>query len=301
MPLPDMLQPIDTELEQQARVAVTDMPYLTPANHAGTRSQNMTNTIRIALLSIALLAAPVAASAATADVPEDPLQSSQWRYMAAKFFKNEQIVFDDRVKVEAPAYAEDSLNTPVQISAPELDDVEQVLVFADMSPIVRVLDYYPVRADPSIGFAFKIQQATPIRAAMKTADGTWHIGGVWIDAQGGGCTAPSVASANPIWETRLGETDARLWSKSDGSDERLKFRVIHPMDTGLAAGIPAFYISELTIADTDGDVLARITPYEPVSENPVFTVDLDVDKPVMLSGRDNNGNRFSAPVQGPTS
>jgi len=259
----------------------------------------MMNRIRTVLLSVALLAAPVVASAAASEVPEDPLQSSQWRYMAAKFFRNEPVVFDDRVKVEAPAYAEDSLNTPVQISASGLEGVEHVLVFADMSPIVRVLDYYPVKADPSIGFAFKIQQATPIRAAMKTADGTWHVGGAWIDAQGGGCTAPSVASANPMWETRLGETEARLWST--GADERLKFRVIHPMDTGLAAGIPAFYISELTIADADGQTLARITPHEPVSENPVFTVDLDVDKPVTLSGRDNNGNRFSAPVQGPSS
>lgn len=255
-------------------------------------------TIRTGLLLIALLA-PVVASAAS--VPDDPLESSQWRYMAAKFFRNAPVVFDDRVKVEAPAYAEDSLNTPVQISAPELAHVEHVLVFADMSPIVHILDYYPVKAEPSIGFAFKIQQATPVRAAMKTADGTWHVGGTWIDAQGGGCTAPSVASANPIWETRLGETEARLWSAGDGADERLKFRVIHPMDTGLAAGIPAFYISELTIADANGDTLARITPYEPVSENPVFTLDLHVDTAVTLRGRDNNGNRFSAAVQGPSS
>ena len=260
----------------------------------------MTNRFRVALLSIALLVAPIAASAASTDVPDDPLQSSQWRYMAAKFFKNEPVVFDDRVKVQAPAYAEDSLNTPVQISAPELNGVEHVLVFADMSPIVRVLDYYPIKADPSIGFTFKIQQATPIRAAMKTADGTWHVGGAWIDAQGGGCTAPSVASANPIWETRLGETEARLWPKQ-GADERLKFSVIHPMDTGLAAGIPAFYISELTVSDADGDTLARIMPYEPVSENPVFAIDLDADKPLVLSGRDNNGNRFSAPVPSPSS
>lgn len=251
-----------------------------------------------AVLILGLLAPLMGAAA----VPDDPLDSPQWQYMAAKFFKGDTVVFDDRVRVVAPDYAEDSLATPVQISAPDLDSVKQVLVFADLNPITRILDYYPVDAQPSIGFAFKIQQATPLRAAMRTADGTWHVGGTWIDAQGGGCTAPSVASGSPIWETKLGETVARLWSpdpENKHAGARLKFRVIHPMDTGLAAGIPAFYISEVTIADASGDTLARITPYEPVSENPVFTLDFGAAGPVTLSGHDNNGNRFNAQIGGP--
>lgn len=252
-------------------------------------------------LFIFALTAPLVASAA---LPDDPLGSPQWTYMANKFFKGAPVVFDDRVRVVAPHYAENALETPIQISAPDLQDVEQVLVFADLNPITRVLDYYPVRAQPSIGFAFKIQQATPLRAAMRTADGTWHIGGTWIDAQGGGCTAPSVASGSPAWLTQLGETRARLWSpdsENKHAESRLKFRVIHPMDTGLAAGIPAFYISEMTLTDAQGDTLARIKPYEPVSENPVFTLDLDVAGPVTLTGRDNNGNRFNAQVTGSAS
>ena len=232
---------------------------------------------------------------AAAAVPDDPLDSSQWRYMARKYFRDAPVVFDERVQVIAPDYAEDSLNTPVQVSAPDLEGVEQVLVFADMSPITKVLDYYPIKARPSIGFSFKVQQATPIRAAMRTADGTWHVGGTWVDAQGGGCTAPSVASANPIWETRLGETEARVWPRANG-ESRLKFRVVHPMDTGLAAGIPEFFITEVAIRDADGETLARVEPYEPVSENPVITLDLDARGPLTLAGRDNNGNRFEASV-----
>ena len=250
------------------------------------------------LLALLIVLMPLGATAA--EVPDDPLDSSQWRYMARKYFRDASIVFDERVKVIAPDYAEDSLNTPVQVSAPDLEGVEQVLVFADMSPITKVLDYYPVKADPAIGFSFKVQQATPIRAAMRTADGTWHIGGTWVDAQGGGCTAPSVASADPIWETRLGETEARLWSRDSGGD-RLKFRVVHPMDTGLAAGIPEFFITEVTITDDSGETLARLEPYEPVSENPVITLDLDARGPLTLAGRDNNGNRFEATVAEPAS
>jgi len=46
----------------------------------------------------------------------------------------------------------------------------------------------------------------------------------------------------------------------------------HPMDTGLAAGIPAFYMNELSIADKNGALVAEIDLFEPVSENPTLTL-----------------------------
>tara|TARA_B100002049_G_scaffold235590_1_gene220319 strand:- start:789 stop:1577 length:789 start_codon:yes stop_codon:yes gene_type:complete len=253
-----------------------------------------------AMLALSLCA--TVALAAT-DVPDDPLDSSQWRYMKRQYFPDAKVVFDDRVKVVAPDYAEDSLATPVQVSADGLDGVERVLVIADLSPINPVLDYFPVAAKPSIGFSFKIQQATPIRAAMQTADGTWHVGGAWVDAQGGGCTAPSVGNSSAIWQSRLGEVSGRLWAAADAGEpgQRLKLRVVHPMDTGLAAGIPAFYIRDITISDFEGRTLARLAPDEPVSENPVFALDLDHDGPVTVEGRDNNGNTFSAVIPAPAS
>ena len=78
---------------------------------------------------------------AATDVPDDPLDSSQWRYMKRQYFPDAKVVFDDRVKVVAPDYAEDSLATPVQVSADGLDGVERVLVIADLSPINPVLDF----------------------------------------------------------------------------------------------------------------------------------------------------------------
>lgn len=248
------------------------------------------------LMLLPVLLAPLVGTAA---VPDDPLGSSLWGSMVSEFFNDGPVVFDHRVRVKAPEYAEDSLRTPIQISAPDLKNVKQIVVVADLNPITRVLDYYPVRAQPSIGFSFKIEQATPLRAAMRTADGTWHVGGVWIDAQGGGCTAPSAASDSPTLASELGEAEARLWSPDPDSENalaRLKVRIVHPMNTGLVANIRAMYLSELAVADTDGDTLARITPYEPVSENPVFTLDLDAAGPVTLSGHDTQGNRINAQV-----
>ena len=71
------------------------------------------NTISKTLaLMLLVLAMPAAAAAS-----DDPLDSSQWRYMLRQYFPDAKVVFDDRVQVVAPDYAEDSLATPVQVRA----------------------------------------------------------------------------------------------------------------------------------------------------------------------------------------
>ena len=71
------------------------------------------------------------------------------------------------------------------------------------------------------------------------------------------------------------------------------------MDTGLAAGIPAFFIESLEVRDSQGEPIATIRPFEPISENPFFSVDILGRGPVSLSGRDNNGNRFGTALVSP--
>ena len=89
----------------------------------------------------------------------------------------------------------------------------------------------------------------------------------------------------------------RLWWR-DNSYHRLRFSVIHPMDTGLAAGIPVFYLEDIELKDQEGP-LALIRPFEPISENPVFTLNVPNEGQVLVSGRDNNGNRIQAAVPPP--
>jgi sulfur-oxidizing protein SoxY len=74
-------------------------------------------------------------------------------------------------------------------------------------------------------------------------------------------------------------------------------RIVHPMDTGLVAGTPAFFLEEINFADAAGQRLMRVQTYEPVSENPVFTLQrASADGPVEATGRDNNGNAFKARI-----
>ncbi len=247
-------------------------------------------------LGILLLAAAVRVGAETT-VPADPLRSAQWSTMHQLFLADHPVVFDDRVEVIMPAVAENSLEVPVMFDASALSGVKRVVVFADFNPIPKILEFEPHRAEARLGFRFKVQQATPVRAAVLTEDGRWHVGGRWLDAAGGGCTLPSVASGDPAWTSRLGEIRARLWSRED--HQRLKFSVLHPMDTGLAPGIPAFYIQTLEIHDANGEPVATVRPFEPVSENPFFSLDLRRAGMLSLSGRDNNGNRFATELASP--
>ena len=244
-----------------------------------------------AALVLCLLAQPAVAQA----IAEDPLQSPQWTFMHQSILGGEPYEFDNRVVVLAPPSAEDAMNVPVTFRIENLTDVERVVVFADLNPIHKVLVYHPHQARPSLGFRIKIEQATPIRAAAQTADGMWHVGGTWVDAAGGGCTAPSYGRANGTWADTLGQVRYRRWQDAGDPVERLRLQVMHPMDTGLAEGIPAFYLERLEVSDVTGKPYASLELFEPVSENPYFTLDINAGgRPLRLSGRDLNGNRVEA-------
>jgi sulfur-oxidizing protein SoxY len=252
-----------------------------------------------------MLAVMIGAADPATAAEADPFRSVMWDDMRALVLGDAPFLFDDRVKVMAPASAEDALNVPVAVDATALGTVERIAVFADMNPIPRILDYRPIAARPTIALRLKLQQATAIRAAALTPDGVWHVGGVFVDAAGGGCTSPSLAHGDPTWERHLGEVQARAWPAGQGSAEgqpkstRLRLRVRHPMDTGLAPGIPAFFIETLVVRDGDGRELARIDSHEPVSENPVFTVEVtppEDGRALQVTGRDNNGTEIRASV-----
>lgn len=254
-------------------------------------------------LTLALIAhagTTLSATAAAGSAISDPLGSSRWGDMRREFFPDADVVFDARVKVSAPETAEDAMNVPVRVDVSALGAVEEVLVFADFNPIVKALSFEPGQARSVLGFRLKLQQSTPVRAAARTADGLWHVGGTWVNTTGGGCTLPSTGNGSPEWQQRLNEVSARVWPRVDGG-KRLRLQVIHPMDTGLAAGIPVFHIDELRISLPGNERLMTIYPAEPVSENPLFTIDAPpgiIGNGVLtVSGRDNNGNRIQAEVK----
>ncbi|MCK6376029.1 MAG: quinoprotein dehydrogenase-associated SoxYZ-like carrier [Zoogloea sp.] len=226
----------------------------------------------------------------------DPLGSARWKDMERDFLSDGPVQFDERVKVISSGLAENPLQVPITVDATALTGVKEVLVFADFNPILEILRFYPESTSAYLGFRAKLQQSSPVRAAAKTADGVWHVGGVWVNTTGGGCTAPSAASTSSEWQKRLNEVTARTWSEGPMSG-RVRLRIIHPMDTGLMAGVPAFHLEEVVLKDAAGKRLMRLEISQPVSENPVFTLNRGaVQGSLMVSGRDNNGNMFDVRV-----
>ena len=255
-------------------------------------------SIKFARPLLAVLLTVSALTSNAAALTSAPLNSPNWPDLKKRFFDNQRVVFDSHVKVVAPLKAEDSMNVPVGVSVEGLRDVEEVLVIADLNPIVKVLQFYPYAAKPSLSFRLKLQQGSPVRAFARTRDGVWHGGGVWVDASGGGCTAPSAGRATGSWSETLNMVQARFWQRDNSN--RLRVRIMHPMDTGLAPGIPVFHIEQINLSDESGRKFMRVDTFEPVSENPVFSFDFRPDLPprgaVLLSGADNNGNKIQARV-----
>ncbi|NOG61750.1 MAG: quinoprotein dehydrogenase-associated SoxYZ-like carrier [Proteobacteria bacterium] len=227
----------------------------------------------------------------------DPLDSPSWESMHSKILNNEPVIFDDRVQISMPDFAEDPMNVPVSVQVNNLENIEEIVIFADLNPIQKVLSFQPFHIKPYLSFRIKVEQSTPVRAAVRTSDGSWHVGGSWLEAAGGGCTAPSQGRAAGNWHETLMNVSSRSWIKNELG--RVRFRIMHPMDTGLADGIPEFYLEYFDVVDAGGSVLAKITTYQPISENPVFTLDINKEilKPINLLGVDNNGNRLNAQIE----
>ncbi len=250
-------------------------------------------------------ALPLALPALAAPDPfeGDPFKSHPWPDMRREFLgKDARVQFDDRVKVIGPKFAEDPMNVPISVRT-DLRDVEQITVVVDRNPIRKVLDYWPLQALPAIAFRFKLEQASPVRAAVRTKDGVWHVGGTWVDSSGGGCTVSGVTRNDGSWVRTLGQVHARVFPSSPAGDAaaRLRLQVMHPMDTGLVGGIPAFYVNRLSVRDGDDRELARLATFEPVSENPVFSFDFPAPPKggVRVVGTDNGGNRIQSRLPSP--
>jgi len=263
----------------------------------------MSRIVNQALLSVCLVVTSWASPswAASDALPIDPFGSVMWKSMANRFFADGPIVFDDRVRVSAPASAEDQFHVPITVDASALDNVRQIVAVADLNPIPHILTVYPKQAMSFVGFRVKLQQSSPIHVGVQTEDGVWHIGGAYVDAAGGGCTAPAAMHGTENWMDTLGITRTvarrRLFDHA-----RMTIKMRHPMDTGLASGIPAFYMNELQVTDSSGALVAEVELFEPVSENPTLTLlpkmDTEAATELQVSARDTEGNEyaFSLPV-----
>lgn len=225
--------------------------------------------------------------------PADPLGSPMWDAYARTLFGNDPVRFDDRVSLDMPLLAENQRVFPVTIDARGLTDVKRIVLFADLNPIGIAVDYALDGAAPYLATRIKLDQRTPVRAAVQRADGSWLVAAHWIDAAGGGCSAPPVSRVKGDWAEHLGEIRGRRWREAEGG-QRLRIGLRHPMDTGLVENIPAYHLETLDVSDTQGRSLARLRMWAAVAEDPALTLILDGTAPLAVEARDTNGRIYKA-------
>ena len=141
------------------------------------------------LFRLTLAATLIAGPALALDDPQtqidDPLRSGMWDYHQVEILGDPATIrFDDRVKVLAPEFAEDSFHVPVLVDASAIPDAKRIVLFVDYGPVPKILTYWPGEAEAKLSFRFKIDQSTPVRAAVETHSGAWHVGATVIDAAG---------------------------------------------------------------------------------------------------------------------
>lgn len=252
------------------------------------------------LISAAFLT--VSALPAWAELPADPFKSVMWGTLAKDFFGDAPVVLDDNVKIILPSITENQAQVPVTADARAVRGVVRMVVFADFNPIQHVLTLTPNDSAAYIAFRMKVEQATPVRAAVLTEDGTWHVGGSYLDAAGGGCSAPALARNDADWSETVGQSQGRLWREVDGTT-RARFRVRHPMDTGLTKdNTPAFYIERVDVRSSDGAPLATIEASEPLAEDPTLTLIVRLPSAAHeldIESRDNNGGTYRSSLPAP--
>ena len=244
----------------------------------------------------AWLALLVCLDACAIDPGKDPVPSVMWSFFQKKFLNGQPYVFDDKILVRAPPFAEDARQVPIEIDARAYQgQVVRILAWAELNPLPQIADFEPLdRVLPWLSIRIRIEQATPLRAAVLTRDGVWHIGSTTIEAAGGGCTAPSVVRTQPGWEEHLGEVLGARFPRGDYS--RVRVQVSHPMDNGMVSGIPEFYLDQVQLTDASGTLLARLQLFPAVSENPTLSLDIQGAGETRLSLRDISGNPFSAVI-----
>ncbi|MDI1294561.1 MAG: quinoprotein dehydrogenase-associated SoxYZ-like carrier [bacterium] len=254
----------------------------------------------LALLGVVPLALPAPLTARTA-YPADPLQSPMWLAHARTIFGDDPVRFDPRVKILYPAIAENQRSFPVAIDARGIGTVTRpvtrMVLFADLNPIPLAIDYRPQAAEPYIATRIKLDQRTPVRGAVQLADGQWLVGGGWVDAAGGGCSAPPLSRVKGDWAAHLGEMRGQAWPVADGTS-RLRVNFRHPMDTGFVANIATYAIEEMTVTSATGATLGTMQIWASVSEDPAITL-MPRAQPgdrLTVTARDTNGRDYLAQV-----
>jgi sulfur-oxidizing protein SoxY len=255
----------------------------------------MTNWATTLVAAGAILAATAGARAAET-ITGDPLQSNSWEDIRAVHLGAGAVVYDTSLEAAMPKTVENAHEVPIMIRfTPDIGVIEEIVIIVEHNPIQVVARMRPYRPIQSIGLNMRLETSSPVRAAARTADGVWHVASRFVDVlSAGGCSTPPPGAGAGA----MGEIAVKTFDRGRGIS-RMKFRIAHPMSTGLATGadgelIPAHYIERIAVAD-DGGRIADLTTWAAMSMDPTIIIDMpQARQNVRVNARDSEGLEFES-------
>jgi sulfur-oxidizing protein SoxY len=205
------------------------------------------------------------------------------------------------IKIIIQEEVEESHEVSMVVKVPnELKDTKKIFILVDNNPIQLVTKIYPEKPIKTVGFNIRMEQDSYVRAAILNSEGVWNISSKKVIVKSpGGCSLPACDPTKQVCEeSELGKIVMNKYKRSSG-DWRLKFKINHPMDTGLVTNpesgklVPEYYINWVYFTDSNG-ALAKAQTFGALSANPTLILDFyDSFLKPNVKATDTKGNEFS--------
>lgn len=219
----------------------------------------------------------------------DKMNSPTFDYLMEKIIPQEKYIFDDKVIVQVPDFADNPSQVPVLVNGEAIQNAKRMILFADLNPIPEIIDINLVNMKAFISLNIKLEQSTPIRALVQDDKNLWHIGSAIMKGFGGGCSASSLEKGNTA-ESLIGTSKSKI-TYIDGIT-RIRWKVYHPMIVSLFTGGNEFFLNSIQIKN-DNDIIGNFKLHSSISQNPSFIIKPTLhNKKYNIKIKDSDANEY---------
>ena len=230
----------------------------------------------------------------------DPQNSDMWDYLQISLLgENSKVSFVEDVKVIMQDHVEEPHEVPLIVKLPNrLHNFQKLILIIENNPIQQVIALTPFKPIEALGMNVRLEDDSPVRAAILDNYGVWNIGSKMVFVSSpGGCSSPSCDPTVEVCEQGVVGKIAVKQYVREGDAERIKLKITHPMETGFVTNldgdlIPEYYVNRIHVDDINGPI-ADIATYAALSSDPVILLDLpEKGQSIRVHVKDSQGLEF---------